>query len=965
MRRMRRDKKCKGNELSGVSKQVYEHLLLCVGTMESVPPSILGGVITGSKRIMAVGGEEAVASFGSSMILITDPRSYSLRHRKLRVDEMPTPTNEKSGRLIRQEQEMPEATKLFVSDFLDSPLLQSIIHKGETIPGVVERISITENEEVFRVLSRLILNVVKMADVDGMAALTRQNVLDGIKSVLVRSQSKEALEDAIASLWLVRSIGQNIPQVKYINWEQDYCKSNIDTVLAEITVGNKKRGIVRKKINIRTASRKETVDILSEVDEMKALYGEEPAFQSEKAQNDEKKEKANTKTRRKGKYSTLSKNEENTYEQLEESKRKQESASEPCGPSEPSEASNMAAEKPFVPTSIRIKAALALLNGTLYYGMLPPIRNLIHVLSEGIRLPEGAEAEYLKRKKEKLHRGSSGEDGREHESSDCEWENSEGDMMKDLFDVLQISHCVNKIDALFRHRLLKSEKEPFDIHANSLWDFKIVDETEPMSDRQLKTLVDLLLRLNKFPDNLFFCLSSHCLEGICETYPSQMKRLYFSTFEKQIMEDLACVEEEMKQIEEKECQVRERSIREEGDAKTMIFHTNLKNEYFRSLFNMSNYNLVQFNHIKQRQFTEFDSAAEFECDSELHKELHKLEFLNNSYYMGKAFKSWLNANDNEFPNTATVTAPEYHYSSAAFHFNHTLNCIAAIGATEDCCDDVVLRPFFEKLVWRMGHPFCLVAPVSVKRLACEAYQQQSLESVQNSIDSFVTQMLLNVEKELPYVFAMGFVSTLFEWMLNGKDSNLKVMCLCVQVIRELCIAYTNVSRETRIEKAEPFNKSVVAQRKYFNAKGKSTFDPPKLTEINAVSSLEIFMCCKEYVPKIGNSETACLNYQPHEVDFKEDAEALAKGEDIGLSLLRLIDDAIEESGIRDFVEATQIRRNLELFWLCPGILQWKSEVFNMEAQYHTKRDQMNMLPALEFNLIPFDWFNYTNHLANQ
>ncbi|KAH7828236.1 uncharacterized protein MONOS_5799 [Monocercomonoides exilis] len=732
--RERSDKKCKGNELSVVSKQVYELLLVCVGTMENVPPSILGGVITGSKRIMAVGGEEAVASFGSAMILIIDPRSYSLRHRKLRVDEMPMPTNEKSGKLVRQEQEKPEATKLI--------------------------------------------------------------------------QSKEALEDVIASLWLVRSIGQKIPQLKCINWEQDYCKPNIDTVLAEITVGNRKRGI------------------------------------------------------------------------LEESKRKQESASEPCGPSEPSEASNMAAEKPFVPTSIRIKAVLALLNGTLYYGMLSPIRKLIHVLGEGIRLPEGAEAEYLKRKEEKLDRGSSGEDGREHESSDCEWEDSEGDMMKDLFDVLQISHCVYKIDALFRHRLLESEKEPFNIHANSLWDFKIVDKTEPMSDRQLKTLVDLLL--NKFPDNLFFCLSSHCLESICETYPSQMKRLYFSTFEKQIMEDLACVEEEMKQIEEKECQVRERSIREEGNAKTMIFHTNLKNEYFRNLFNMSNYNLVQFNHIKQRQFTEFDSAAEFECDSELHKELHKLEFLNNSYYMGKAFRSWLHANDNEFPNTATATASEYHYSSAAFHFNHSLNCIAAIRATEDCCDNVVIRSFFEKLAWMMGCPFCLVAPVSVKRLACEAYEQQSLKSVRNSIDSFVTQMLLNVEKELPYVFSMGFVSTLFEWTMNGKDSNLEVICLCVQVIRELCIANTNVSRETRIEEADPFNKSVVAQRKYFNAKGKSTFNLPKLTEINAVSSLEIFMCCKEYVPKIGNSETACQNYQPHEVDFKEDAEDLAKGEDIGL-----------------------------------------------------------------------------------
>ncbi|KAH7816188.1 uncharacterized protein MONOS_12736 [Monocercomonoides exilis] len=973
-----RSQKFKADELKVISKKINDLLSLFVGKMENVPSYILYNILQeGEKVLFKTDSDEVTISFASAIIKITDSKSYSKAHRKSKGIEVPLTGQEKRNMTGYYGQILPKTKTCLVSDFATSPLLQNIMFKGNIASAAVERILATESDEVLSVLSKLILNFVKMADVEGIATLTRQNVFDGIDSILIRCQNIEGLTDAITSLQLAHNVGKAIPPKIFPNWMTDFDNYQFEADLAEIAVGNKHRGMAKKKRTGRKSGHEHFVDVQCEIDNTKGLYDGCAAVEHEdekqerkesKADEDgckkneeqkeieeesrkmknserEKKETRNTskeknkseeKTKQRMRRRAMNENEIET-ENLQ--KRKQGIGKDLHLHSEfPASTYDDISKKPFLPFSVRLKATLALLRLRFCYNKFQPLKNIVQVLMEGITLPEDAEAEYLKRKKQRASDGAVRGESEDNEFSD------EGDfleLMNGKLNVFQIRYCILCIDRLSQYlrpsELLTRPKNHDDL-----------------SDNQFKALIDLLIRLNKFPDHLFFLLSSHCIEALSLSCPKRVKQLYLSTFESQPMEELDDIEEDMEKIMETYTKkVKERGIQKE---ETIIISTKFRNSYYDLPFDLKTNHFAPFHRVKKPLVENFETPAEYRFYCNTCASLYKFENRKNLECYTRTFTAQ-NIDDRfDYGNQdSSVTVHLFHCSPTALHFNHTIKCLGALcSSNTSICDDIVIRPFFERLMNRMSHPFPFMAPISVLNLDCDAFQQQTLESIQLAIDIFVINVMANIARELPFVFEMGFVRILFEWLINGRDSNRKLVLYPIQMIREACIAFLNISREIRINEVIPYNESVVARNKVLDKEDNKNYDAPMLAPIQTVSLLEINMCYQGYNFEKNYDTVTGKHLQMQLECFDEDVEELTKGEDVGICLLRLIDDTIEEIGIRDIVEATPQANSIQLFWLCSGSLPKKDRIITPYESETSAEEEIKRLPFVAFEPKPSD-----------
>eukprot|EP00770_Monocercomonoides_exilis_P000464 MONOS_462.1-p1 / transcript=MONOS_462.1 / gene=MONOS_462 / organism=Monocercomonoides_exilis_PA203 / gene_product=unspecified product / transcript_product=unspecified product / location=Mono_scaffold00007:184374-185789(+) / protein_length=472 / sequence_SO=supercontig / SO=protein_coding / is_pseudo=false len=432
--------------------------------MEVVPPYILNNILKEGKTVFKEStNDEVITSYASVMAQITDVLSYSARHRKLRKVEMQPSAKEKRTKRVSSIKKSVEAKTQYTSDFLNSPLLQSVIFDGGIISNLVERILVSEEDGVLRALSRLVLNFVKMADADGIWAMWKNNLLDGIDSLLVRCQSCEGLTDAITSLQLAQNMGKNIQKKKYLDWEKDFKKYNFESVLGEIAVGNKIRGIVREEMKTHSRPFMDRPSIQCEIEEEEEMCLSSPLNEvaDEKIQredriidencendnnrkmNDKEKEKEKEKTKiivasaeqhpcdekRKQKVELAP---ETTFEAC--SCKMKSSTSKPGVGTElylsQASAFQKVKTKSFLPYSVRLKAIRALSSEWEYLFSFKSSSNYVRVIADGLMLPEGAEEEYLKRKK----RNS------QEDVSKGEKENDSFDKIDEYDDIIELSN---------------------------------------------------------------------------------------------------------------------------------------------------------------------------------------------------------------------------------------------------------------------------------------------------------------------------------------------------------------------------------------------------------------------------------------------------------------------------------------------------------------------------------------------
>eukprot|EP00770_Monocercomonoides_exilis_P001314 MONOS_1304.1-p1 / transcript=MONOS_1304.1 / gene=MONOS_1304 / organism=Monocercomonoides_exilis_PA203 / gene_product=unspecified product / transcript_product=unspecified product / location=Mono_scaffold00022:117434-120171(+) / protein_length=850 / sequence_SO=supercontig / SO=protein_coding / is_pseudo=false len=827
-----------------------------------------------------------------------------------------------------------------------------------------------------------------MADEKGIATMTGHHLLDGIDSILIRCRSNDGLLDAIAALRITHCIGSKISQGIFQNWRKECQKHCFETILVEIALGNRNRGIAREKIYAHFHSYQIPVNFLYKTEGFEGLYdefsltvaeeqhirreifedsddrevNEEEDDKNEKFETKQKKRKekitndgAEAKPKQKSKAKVKSKaiselkTGKSTNETSDKIKRKQgtetiaknTSTSMPSSLASPSVSAstatyvhNDASDKIAISFNIFIQSILAILDSGAYYGMFLPMKRLINTLIIGLRLPEDAETEYLKRKKETFQEEVVG-DKANNEGSYCIMENAIR-LMKGKIDILQIRQCLFCLDSLITHNLYNCKN------------FKI-------SDINLKDLIDMLMRLNNFPDGLLFNLSSHCIEAICVMYQSEMKQLFLSAYERQMMEDLKVVEEEMKQIEEADHKAKGKENKKDDLMKisSRIAHQKSSN------LSSSNWTHIPFNYSRMPSITEYDSTSEYEFQCRERTGEHLVEKRKCLQEISDEFRPQniifgcgLGADD------TFITIPMFHYSLAALHFNHSLNCIAAMNNIKnDNCDEIVLKPYFEKLINRMAHPFPLIAPISVGTLYRDAYQQQSLESVQSSIDLFVLKTMTKTVKELQFVFKMGFADILFKWLPDGKDSNKVALFVAIQMIRENCIAFMDISRRNRIKEAVPYNENVMEVNNFFGNYETELVLDPEFAKVSVVSKAEIKMCYECFQSNDWIDLTAHNFQQLKLADFTEDAEELSKGDDIGAYLLRLIDDAVEENGIRDLVEATVQHNAIQLFWMCSGSLPSADRLESVDIFKEYDFDQITLLPLVEFEMPPVNLYD--------
>ncbi|KAH7831252.1 uncharacterized protein MONOS_3901 [Monocercomonoides exilis] len=977
------DIKIATNELLEVSEQINNLLLQFVGKMETLPSYILYNILNEGKGLLkSTGNDKVVASYTSAMAVVVDAKSYSEQHIKLREITVPLTGIEKRWLNVPYYQKKPKTITKFTSDFLTSPLLQSIIFDGNVIPSVVERIHTTESDDALNALSRLILNFVKMANKEGIVALTRQNLLDGIDSILMRCQSSEGLIDAITSLQITHNIGKKIPQGMFFNWEKEFSDYHFESVLTELAVGNQNRGIAREKIKVHTPWYQRELDVQCEVDGAEELNFEDSAsdgkssehslmVDDEKAegQDKSKEEKEEEKEEEKGKKSKLSKKNEgskkknkgksntkvggkNADEKSDGEKRKKmdqqnvqidlktssdsdlaEISSSASASMSSSTATQKEGKKPFLPFSVRVKAAFALINNKHEFRSIKPISNVISVLMEGIILPEGAEEEYLKRKKESSRGDVAGDEGKE---DDLEANEDVIVIPIGKIDIFQIRECLMRIFMLTK-------------------EFYYSKKRQPMNIAQLKAIIPLLMRLNNFPDHLFFNLSSRCIENICSLYPNETKQLYCSSFESKLLEELDAVEAEMNKVSESI----NISKNEKEAKKEEVMNVSLEPvPWYQREKEFDAHKYLPYEYTKKPLLSKFESASEYELVYDLKKDQLTLERNKLSNYLTFSIGEEISRRGyNNSQKKFTCTTPLYHYSFHALHLYHLLKCLGAICKSEiKYCDEIVIRPFFERLVNRMSHPFPLIAPVSVIVLEAEAFQPQSLESVQISIDSFVMQFLTGVSKELPFVCKMGFIHTLFEWLAGGRDADSQALFYAVQYIRENSIVYMNIARETRIEVAKPFNEGVTARNNHVFTKGASIFRSAEIPQLDLVSLLDPVVCFQG-LDDVYSYDYSAKKYNPIPlVNFDEDAEELEKGVDFGVYLLRSIEDEIEESGIRDIIEGNLQKDDIQLFWLCPGYLAQKKRN-HVHGSVIRRSDMLNYLPHVQVETPPSDPFS--------
>ncbi|KAH7816293.1 uncharacterized protein MONOS_12136 [Monocercomonoides exilis] len=510
----------------------------------------------------------------------------------------------------------------------------------------------------------------------------------------------------------------------------------------------------------------------------------------------------------------------------------------------------------IIPVSVRLDALFALRE----FGYLPAseyqVESIMYVLVESLELKEGEEEEYERKKLEDLSKTEKSETYKREKGE----KEGKGEIYK----------CT------------KTRFTDCDYH--------------PKYQRIRKTLIEMI----DFMANKLYNYHQSFPESIIMKTVVALRRLT-----NELLTELDNVEQEMKDAVKREIE------KEMKEYETFSIPKGFDHNHFAQSESESNF-------YPQPRISDYVNCIELEFSRNHYCDL--LTKCDHDFVIKSSIRNSFNIFMSlQYKVSYCFTPYKFHHSLSSQRFYYIAMCLFTFILEKSCsADKIVLDPLFCRLMEKMSTPFPLSAPISIKGIQSNMLVPRSLESVQYLIELLVITTLTSVVKELPYIFEIGYVSQLIYWMAPKSLPPSNVFCLAIKVLHEKCVAFMLPSRQNRLNFIEQFIKSIAKRNKYFKEHSANLWNAPPLAEWENISQLDSVIC----LPSDINEMNRKMTNQPcfkSLISMDEEIEEIEKEDDTGTYLLRLLDDAMEESGMRDLVEPVLIPLNLQLFWMLPRV----------------------------------------------
>eukprot|EP00770_Monocercomonoides_exilis_P007942 MONOS_7900.1-p1 / transcript=MONOS_7900.1 / gene=MONOS_7900 / organism=Monocercomonoides_exilis_PA203 / gene_product=unspecified product / transcript_product=unspecified product / location=Mono_scaffold00283:26302-29515(+) / protein_length=978 / sequence_SO=supercontig / SO=protein_coding / is_pseudo=false len=966
------------------SNEIHDIIVKYKGKMDVVPAGILHSLIKACIRVFnSTNNEEETRVFASILEIIFNPKSYSDNFNALKQKIVSTNMRERS--LLHYKFASERITG--VSHYSTSPLLHNMIKDGMLISSVINQIRSSESDETLSVLGEILFHLVRLAEKGEFKSIADHGLFDGVRRILARCNSFEGLHFAL------EAVLHSITKVNHLETKLNLhvmvklrdCDFEIE--LLEIALGLRTRGLLYEK------NKKEYQDFFCY-----CRTHDEEEFISKYFSNDDGSEmtrrKKTRETQSKKKTATQTKN---NSKKNKDSKRKQKnqkmeisdeqeefitieddksnissfSASDPLSATEQCYGDIGNEEHVRLPLKIRLEAvrvSISFDNGSL---LLYVPKRLLTLLSEGLKLPDGAEDEYLHQKTKELKGKASLEIEEEKNKEELEKEMAKkksktkaeissdkindktedgkekaGDEDQDCSDADAITN-IEGYDACKRSipltacdttETIEQVQETLLMTAHFLkkiYTEKYIINLQLIPELIFATLFDRLNRLMNFPFKRFYTLAGSCIELIFAMMPDSLFFRCLPSVEEQIASDLHLIEKEMTGVKSNDSLLAQSSTELSCNSEKDEFSLNEKYIAFPNDFCLTALKPSLNNCLAGSDFT---IAYENYMDALLLIEASTTFFFptfNSRYCLSQFTKR----NCEEI----NQRSQQLHYSFIAYRFRHNVSCLlSAIASHKNYADEIILRPVFGFLMSKFSFRFPVCAADSVGYSENKHFYPSSLESVPIAIYMVVTLVLLNVVKELPYAFEMGYVTSLLKWMVNLSPCSPWLLIHGIIRIREAAVLFSLPSRKLRLELAVTANEAIQEKKNRENYE-KFLFKFEFGRKWEGISALEVDTCLPKSYASIVSQDDTTLEL----LDFAEDEEEVEKKDDTGTLLYCRLEDDLEETGIRDLLETFPQDRNIEPFWLMKGTIPTKAKYVNERMYNYLVNEMLQRGPKLQ------------------
>ncbi|KAH7829827.1 uncharacterized protein MONOS_11306 [Monocercomonoides exilis] len=907
------------------------------GKMEEVPAGTLGSLMRAAGVVLNSTNSEGMAfNFGSILEIVLNPESFSEGF--CASIEKPIKIDCRERVHSRSENSLKKSIR--VSQYSSSPLFHFMIREGKLIPGIVKQIWASISDDTISALAKVLFYFVRIAEKDEFNEMGKQGFFDGIKATLIKCNSCVGLHFALYAVLYYAALVKNLTYDyrSYGMWSIP--THELRFILFQIAIGMLKRNVSFDKYS-QSLYKIGEIDEYSEDDRFAELLNTEgnsnqaeesssktQIIKKPEALHSTEKEKASIDSKRK-------QTEQQLISSIQDPESKPIEGDGPDGSIQQipvategvSSETSAKEDKVVLPLSIRLEAIRVFFYLDERDNFLPLPWKLLSVLAEGLELPEGAEDEYLAQKKKALEETAKIEKDAQEKLSDCNKDDTcAEENMK--FD----NNCACPFEACYVTKNMKQIQETL-LTTNSC----LIDIYEKRKSFNKHTLPDdvtiiLLERLNRlmnFPSKSFCILAGCCIECLFAVMSESIMLTCLPSIEENIMADLPLVEKEMIEtnIREKlqlnlstECS----GNLKEGDEK-------LK-KGFGSLLKILD--LTAFDPTFRDYSTESDyELAQSDISNVMKEMVDNVRLVFNNIF-GCITRESVESQIEHLRQMEQI----YHYSFSAYRLNHNLICIlSAIASEKKNSNEIVLRPLFGFLMSKLMVRFPIQAPFVLRYPLWNTIPSCYLESVHFMISIVVVAVLLNIVKELPYAFEMGYISSLMDWMAEQVHCAPDLLGNGILRIREACIIHTLPSRKHRLELLKTANKKI----RNFKSK------PPKhpvysknslIETWRGISVLEKEECVpNEFFKSLLPSSIAMFD----DVDLSGDTEEVKKKDDSGTLLCRRLEDALEESGIYELIESFPQSDKIDPFWSRNGTIPTNSRKISQKP---------NTLIMLEFLL---------------
>ncbi|KAH7828363.1 uncharacterized protein MONOS_6454 [Monocercomonoides exilis] len=902
--------------------------------------------------------EEEVRSFGSILEIILNPESFSEDFRSLKARKVAVNPSEK----LEFHVNLSSKRIVGVSYYSLSPLLHDIILDEKLIPLIVTQINASESDETLIVLCKILFHLMRIINSNEFAPIMKQGLFEGIRKILIRCDIPEGIHAAIEALTHAVVFDKRWHSKIYFCSNERSWLNNFRFVILEIILGMYQRNDCYQRYVSNKRKFFDAIMAGTEEEELiKEFFTADDESDEKKATFENKihsKKESSSQAKQKGKLSNNNKRKQNAEHSAKSKKVGKPAEADSDKPDElktgDSSKASEKEKKPTLPFSVRLEAVCVfqMLENRLDWPVLP--ETMLSILSEGLILPDGAEEEYLTQKTKELDEKAQKEkemrmkemekvkqaarkkrgkevrkiSGKKNEKKESEQEeakeeeeeeeedddndNEEDDSDSDVLEDADSYEARGRGVPLTACDVTENMKQ---LQMTLLTVAKCLHSIQSQTNRRniekapeilFTALLDRLKRLMNFPMKRFYTLAASCVELLFMVMPDSMLLRCLPEVESQISADLLLIEKETSDIIAREKDPTYSSPGwdanwEDNDPYLLRRHRAMPNDL----------SLAAFVPV----MSDFLTGSDYDVAS--------LSFSDAQSYGVTIALPFIVANLNHFamdPLHAQVEykrklpVKPYHYSFTAHRLNHRFGCIlSAVIANRKNADVIVLHPFFRNIIQKLSCRFQLRAPLAIGIQMNNHFHSSSLEAVPLMLALTAAAVLMKVSSELPYAFEMGFVSELVKWMVERRNCQYSLIIKAVVSIRETSLIFTLPSRKLRLEQIKPVN-SIIEQTKK-NPTIDFAFRQNLSRSWSGITYKEKEVCLPAcFGMYLSTKQIAKCDT----VDFVEDEEEAEKHDNTGAILYSKLEDALEESGLRDVVESLRQKDNVDSFWMIKG-----------------------------------------------